>query len=141
MWLKNVSANASNSIHLHYQWKTCSCFKIYWDINIPVNCVTCIPIWGGGVNVKWFYLCLYSIAPSKNPFGFNRTLMPIFQVLNRDFEETCSVNTDMRSVLYILFNPVRDELITGGVGGIAVRCRTLSTLVLSLLSRIFVIGV
>ncbi|XP_053378335.1 uncharacterized protein LOC123529192 isoform X3 [Mercenaria mercenaria] len=42
------------------------------------------------------------------------------KVLNRDFEETCSVNTDMRSVLYILFNPVRDELITGGVGGIKI---------------------
>ena len=46
-----------------------------------------------------------------------------FQVLNRDFEETCSVNTNMRSVLFILFNPVRDELITGGVGGIKVRYR------------------
>ncbi|XP_052781074.1 uncharacterized protein LOC128217749 isoform X5 [Mya arenaria] len=42
------------------------------------------------------------------------------KVLNRDFEETCSVNTDMRSVLYILFNPIRDELITGGVGGIKI---------------------
>ncbi|KAL4225908.1 hypothetical protein ACF0H5_013896 [Mactra antiquata] len=42
------------------------------------------------------------------------------KVLNRDFEETCSVNTDMRSVLYILFNPVKDELITGGVGGIKI---------------------
>ncbi|KAH3816567.1 hypothetical protein DPMN_118085, partial [Dreissena polymorpha] len=42
------------------------------------------------------------------------------KVLNRDFEETCSVNTDMRSILFILFNPVRDELITGGVGGIKI---------------------
>ena len=42
------------------------------------------------------------------------------QVLNRDFEETCSVDSDLRSVLYMLFNPVKDELITGGVGGIKV---------------------
>ena len=27
----------------------------------------------------------------------------------------------MRSVLFMLFNPVRDELITGGVGGTKVR--------------------
>ena len=47
-------------------------------------------------------------------------MISIFKVLNRDFEETCSVNTDMRSVLHILFNPVRDELITGGVGGIKI---------------------
>lgn len=39
------------------------------------------------------------------------------QVLNRDFDETCSVHADMSSVLFMVFNPVRDELITGGVGG------------------------
>ena len=27
------------------------------------------------------------------------------------------MSADLRSVLFILFNPVRDELITGGVGG------------------------
>ena len=27
------------------------------------------------------------------------------------------MSADMRSVLFMLFNPVRDELITGGVGG------------------------
>ena len=41
----------------------------------------------------------------------------VLKVLNREFEETCSVSSDMRSVLFMLFNPVRDELITGGVGG------------------------
>ncbi|KAK3608331.1 hypothetical protein CHS0354_030785 [Potamilus streckersoni] len=44
------------------------------------------------------------------------------KVLNRDFEETFSVNADLRSVLFMLFNPVKDELITGGVGGIKVWC-------------------
>ncbi|XP_012943336.1 uncharacterized protein LOC101848406 [Aplysia californica] len=39
------------------------------------------------------------------------------KVYNRDFCETCSVSADLRSVLFMLFNPVRDELITGGVGG------------------------
>ncbi|CAL1535162.1 unnamed protein product [Lymnaea stagnalis] len=39
------------------------------------------------------------------------------KVFNRDFMETCSVSADLRSVLFMLFNPVRDELITGGVGG------------------------
>ncbi|RUS77658.1 hypothetical protein EGW08_014581 [Elysia chlorotica] len=39
------------------------------------------------------------------------------KVYNRDFYETCSVSADLRSVLFMLFNPVRDELITGGVGG------------------------
>ena len=43
------------------------------------------------------------------------------QVLNREFEETCSVDSDLRSVLFMLFNPVKDELITGGVGGLKVR--------------------
>lgn len=41
--------------------------------------------------------------------------------MNRDFEETCSVSADLRSVLFMLFNPVKDELITGGVGGTKVR--------------------
>ena len=39
------------------------------------------------------------------------------QVLNRDFCETCSISADLRSVLFMLFNPIRDELITGGVEG------------------------
>ncbi len=39
------------------------------------------------------------------------------KVLNGDFEETCSVSSDMTSVLFMLYNPVRDELITGGVSG------------------------
>nr|XP_022297793.1 uncharacterized protein LOC111107104 isoform X3 [Crassostrea virginica] len=39
------------------------------------------------------------------------------KVLNRDFIETCSVSANLRSVLFMLFNPVGDELITGGVGG------------------------
>ncbi|XP_025106268.1 uncharacterized protein LOC112571485 isoform X5 [Pomacea canaliculata] len=39
------------------------------------------------------------------------------KVLNRDFYETCSVSSNLRSILFMLFNPVRDELITGGVGG------------------------
>ncbi|KAK6176305.1 hypothetical protein SNE40_014612 [Patella caerulea] len=39
------------------------------------------------------------------------------KVLNRDFEETCSVSADLRSILFMLFNPLKDELITGGVGG------------------------
>ncbi|XP_052095144.1 uncharacterized protein LOC127730555 isoform X3 [Mytilus californianus] len=39
------------------------------------------------------------------------------RVLNQYFDETCSVSGDLRSVLFMLFNPVEDELITGGVGG------------------------
>ena len=42
------------------------------------------------------------------------------QVLNKDFEETCRASSDLRSVLFIVFNPVNDELITGGVGGVKV---------------------
>ena len=38
-------------------------------------------------------------------------------MLNRDFEETCRVSAGLRSVLFMLFNPVKDELITGGVDG------------------------
>ena len=30
------------------------------------------------------------------------------------------MSSDLRSVLFMLFNPVKDELITGGVGGIKV---------------------
>lgn len=43
------------------------------------------------------------------------------QVLNQHFDETCSVSGDLRSVLFMLFNPVEDELITGGVGGTKVK--------------------
>ncbi|XP_077862230.1 uncharacterized protein LOC102809590 [Saccoglossus kowalevskii] len=43
------------------------------------------------------------------------------RVLNRDFDETCSVSSDLSSVMFILFNPVRDELITGGVKGTKVK--------------------
>ncbi|BFZ08967.1 hypothetical protein BsWGS_12006 [Bradybaena similaris] len=39
------------------------------------------------------------------------------KVYNKDFVEMCSVCAEMRSVMFLLFNPVRDELITGGVGG------------------------
>ncbi|XP_071499110.1 uncharacterized protein [Diadema antillarum] len=39
------------------------------------------------------------------------------KVLNKDFEETCNVNSDLSSVMFLVFNPVRDELITGGVKG------------------------
>ncbi|ESO89998.1 hypothetical protein LOTGIDRAFT_164698 [Lottia gigantea] len=39
------------------------------------------------------------------------------KVLNRDFEETYSVCADLRCILFMLFNPAKDELITGGVGG------------------------
>ncbi|XP_064632315.1 uncharacterized protein LOC135490771 isoform X2 [Lineus longissimus] len=39
------------------------------------------------------------------------------KVLNRDFDEVCSVSANLRSVLFMVFNPVKDELITGGVGG------------------------
>nr|XP_019923445.2 uncharacterized protein LOC105329771 isoform X14 [Crassostrea gigas] len=42
------------------------------------------------------------------------------KVLNRDFIETCSVSANLRSVLFMLFNPVGDELITGGVDGTTV---------------------
>lgn len=41
-------------------------------------------------------------------------------MLNRDFIETCSVSANLRSVLFMLFNPVGDELITGGVDGTTV---------------------
>jgi hypothetical protein len=30
------------------------------------------------------------------------------QVLNQHFDETCSVSGDLRSVLFMLFNPVAD---------------------------------
>ena len=39
------------------------------------------------------------------------------QVLNREFQEICSVRSDLQSILFMIFNPVRDELITGGVAG------------------------
>ncbi|CAH1265289.1 WDR87 [Branchiostoma lanceolatum] len=40
------------------------------------------------------------------------------KVYNKNFDETCSVeNHDLKSVLFMLWNPGRDELITGGVGG------------------------
>ncbi|XP_077995880.1 uncharacterized protein LOC144449242 [Glandiceps talaboti] len=39
------------------------------------------------------------------------------RVLNRNFDETCHVSSDLSSVMFLLFNPARDELITGGVKG------------------------
>ena len=39
------------------------------------------------------------------------------QVLNREFQEICHVRSDLQSILFMIFNPVRDELITGGVAG------------------------
>ena len=51
--------------------------------------------------------------------------------MNREFEETCSVDSDLRSVLFMLFNPVKDELITGGVGGLKVRVRAVKKAVLN----------
>ncbi|XP_038054589.1 uncharacterized protein LOC119726802 isoform X2 [Patiria miniata] len=39
------------------------------------------------------------------------------KVLNKDFDETCNVASDLSSVMFLIFNPVRDELITGGVKG------------------------
>ncbi|XP_033113818.1 uncharacterized protein LOC117114300 isoform X2 [Anneissia japonica] len=39
------------------------------------------------------------------------------KVLNMNFEETCNVDSDLSSVMFLIFNPVRDELITGGVKG------------------------
>ncbi|XP_064607096.1 uncharacterized protein LOC135471707 [Liolophura sinensis] len=39
------------------------------------------------------------------------------KVLNKDFEETLSVSADLRCVLFMVFNPITDQLITGGVGG------------------------
>ncbi|XP_033746435.1 uncharacterized protein LOC117331705 isoform X2 [Pecten maximus] len=39
------------------------------------------------------------------------------KVLNRDFDETCHVSAGLRSVLFMVFNSVTDELITGGVDG------------------------
>lgn len=38
-------------------------------------------------------------------------------MLNHNFYETCTVSGDLRSVLFMLFNPTTDQLITGGVGG------------------------
>ncbi|XP_074644622.1 uncharacterized protein LOC141901337 [Tubulanus polymorphus] len=39
------------------------------------------------------------------------------KVLNKDFDETCCVSANLQSVLFMVFNPIKDELITGGVGG------------------------
>ncbi|KAJ8047090.1 Transcriptional repressor tup11 [Holothuria leucospilota] len=39
------------------------------------------------------------------------------KVLNKNFEETCTADSDLSSVMFMVFNPVRDELITGGVKG------------------------
>lgn len=47
-------------------------------------------------------------------------MIRLLKVLNRDFIETCSVSANLRSVLFMLFNPVGDELITGGVDGTTV---------------------
>ncbi|KAH9503741.1 hypothetical protein Btru_066529 [Bulinus truncatus] len=48
-------------------------------------------------------------------FGLGRDFS--LKVFNRDFVETCSVSADLRSVIFMIFNPVKEELITGGVGG------------------------
>ncbi|XP_071815858.1 uncharacterized protein [Apostichopus japonicus] len=39
------------------------------------------------------------------------------KVLNKNFEETCTADSDLSSVMFMVFNPIRDELITGGVNG------------------------
>lgn len=46
--------------------------------------------------------------------------------MNRDFDETYTAKAGLRSVLFMIFNPVRDELITGGVGGTEVNYFTVS---------------
>ena len=43
------------------------------------------------------------------------------KVLNRDFEETCNISSDLRCILFMAFNPIKDELIIGGIGGAKVR--------------------
>lgn len=45
------------------------------------------------------------------------TSIDIKQVFNKNFEETCTADSDLSSVMFMVFNPVRDELITGGVKG------------------------
>ena len=39
-----------------------------------------------------------------------------------NFHEVFSVSAEMHSVLCMVFNPVRNELITGGTGGMKVYC-------------------
>lgn len=48
-------------------------------------------------------------------------MLLLLQVLNRNFEETCNVSADLRCVLFMVFNPVKEELIVGGIGGVKVR--------------------
>ena len=43
-----------------------------------------------------------------------------FQVFNLNFHEVFSVSAEMHSVLCMVFNHSRDELITGGTGGMKV---------------------
>ena len=44
----------------------------------------------------------------------------LLQVFNLNFHEVFSVSADMHSVLCMVFNHVKDELITGGTGGMKV---------------------
>ena len=44
----------------------------------------------------------------------------LLQVFNLNFHEVFSVSADMHSVLCKVFNHVKDELITGGTGGMKV---------------------
>lgn len=43
-------------------------------------------------------------------------------VLNGNFEETFLVDSEMTSIMFIKFNSETDELLTGSVGGIKVKC-------------------
>ena len=62
-------------------------------------------------------------------------------MLNKNFDETCQVASDLSSVMFLMFNPVRDELITGGVKGTKVRrfsvCATKKCVILLLHNQIY----
>eukprot|EP00058_Branchiostoma_floridae_P021074 XP_002606564.1 hypothetical protein BRAFLDRAFT_131977 [Branchiostoma floridae] len=68
---------------------------------------------------KYMFNVIKKIAFSKK-YNVYFTLGKDFslKVYNKNFDETCKVeNHDLKSVLFMLWNPGRDELITGGVGG------------------------
>ena len=70
----------------------------------------------------------YSHSKYSLEFSYNNVVFFVLinsakfseQVFNMNFHEVFSVSAEMHSVLCIVFNQVRNELITGGTGGMKV---------------------
>ena len=58
------------------------------------------------------------IFSNNHDIAWSPTYLPLcLKVLNREFQEICHVRSDLQSILFMIFNPVRDELITEDVAG------------------------